>query len=317
MGRNEGKDANSMKRIVLAAIAMAVAVAPWARGEDMEQPRFHHVHINAVDPAKSIQFYKTMFSAVPVKFRYVSDAVLTDRSFVLFNKVDEQAPWKLESGLYHIGWGGVDGPSEFEWRDKKGVAWETPLSTLGNNYYMYAYGPDKEVIEVWTGFQHNRFGHVHLLSENVEEATKWYVENLGLQGPARITPKPPPAPDDFANDPDNPLGVFRYLWSSQVSTVNDVTINIFAMPSEDTVNWWAYDPLEELVPSDGRSIDHIAFSFRDIEPVYERMQANGVEIVDGIKERDEYAMKSFFVRGPDKVLIEVVEAKPIPEGVWE
>lgn len=306
-----------MKRSLLAIVAFMVAAAPFAHAEDMEQPRFHHIHINAVDPAKSIEFYKTMFSAVPVKFHDVANGLLTDRSFILFNKVDQPAPWKLESGLYHIGWGGVDGPSEFKWRNEKGVEWETPLSTLGNNYYMYAYGPDKEVIEVWTGFQHNRFGHVHLLSENVEEATNWYVQNLNLQGPARVAPKPPPAPKDFKSDPDNPLNVFRYLWSSAVSTVNDVTINIFAMPSKDTVNWWAYEPLDHLVPSDGRAIDHIAFSYRDIKPVYERMKANGVEIVDDIKHRDEFGIDSFFVRGPDKVLIEIVQEKPLPEGIWE
>jgi catechol 2,3-dioxygenase-like lactoylglutathione lyase family enzyme len=254
---------------------------------------------------------------VPVKYRGLSNAVLVDRSFILFTKVDEPAPWKLISGIYHIGWGGIDGPSEFDWRSKKGVEWETPLSTLGNNYYMYAYGPDKEVIEVWTGFQHERFGHVHLFSDDVAEATAWYVQNLNVNGPGRVPPKPPAAPKDFKADPDNPMEVFRYLWSSQVTTVNDVTINIFAKPSEDTVNWWAYDPIDELVPSDGRSIDHIAFSYRDIEPVFERMKANGVEIVDPIKERKEYGMKSFFVRGPDKVLIEIVEESPIPEGVWE
>ena len=48
------------------------------------------------------------------------------------------------------------------------------------------------------------------------------------------------------------------------------------------------------------------------------MKKEGVEIVDGIKTRKEYGgMKSFFVRGPEKVLIEIVEAKPIPEGIWE
>ena len=69
--------------------------------------------------------------------------------------------------------------------------------------------------------------------------------------------------------------------------------------------------------SDGRVIDHIAFSFRDIQPVFDKMKANGVEIVKPITEDPELKMKSFFVRGPDQVLVEVIEAKPIPEGVWE
>lgn len=306
-----------MQRITYLALALLVLIATAARAEDMEKPRFHHTHINAVDPAKSIEYYKTMFSAAPVKYHGVSDAVLVDRSFILFNKVAAPAPWKLESGIYHIGWGGVDGPSEFEWRSKKGMQWQTPLSTLGANYYMYAFGPDKEVVEVWTGFQHERFGHVHLFSDDVGAATQWYVQNLGVTGPARLSPKPPAAPAGFKSDPKTPTEIFRYLWTSQVSTENDVTINIFAKPSNDTVNWWADEPVGDLVASDGRAIDHIAFSYRKIQPVFERMKANGAKIEDDIKLRSEFGFKSFFVRGPDKVLIEIVEEKPVPEGIWE
>ena len=305
-----------MKRALLCGVMLLGTAAFTASAQEMEKPRYHHTRINAVDPAASIQWYKTMFSAVPVKYRGVSDAVLVDRSFILFNKVDEPAPWKLVSGIYHIGWGGIDGPSEFEWRNKKGVEWETPLSTLGNNYFMYAYGPDKEVVEVWTGCEHERFGHVHLFSDDVGAATEWYVKNLNLTGPARMAPKPPAAPKDFKANPDNPMEIFRYLWSSQVTTENDVTINLFATPSADTVNWWSYDPIDELVASDGRSINHLAFSYRDIEPVCERMKANGVEIVKPIEESKEFGFKSCFVRGPDEVLSEIVEGKPSGEGVW-
>lgn len=310
-------------RICIAVCAMAAAFSAAHAQED--RANFHHIRINAVDPAESIAYYRKFFSAVPVKYRDKADAVLVDRSFILFNKVDEPAPSKMITAIYHIGWGGIDGPSEFAWRDKRGMEWETPLrslgsdsSGLGTDNYMYAYGPDREVIEVWTGFQHERFGHVHLFSDDVAVAHKWYKEHLGLNGPERVGPKPPPAPKDFdASQQENLLGVFRYLWTSQVSTDNDVTINIFATPSSDTVNWWNYGPIDELVATDGRVINHIAFSFRDIEPVFERMKANGVEIVDGIKTREEFGFKSFFVRGPDKILIEILEEEPIPQGAWE
>ena len=304
---------NWQRHFLPIVIFAAMLTGGTASAQEAGQPHFHHIHINSVDPAKSIDYYKTMFGAVPVKFRGASDAVLTDRSFILFTKVDEPAPWKMISGIYHIGWGGVDGPGDFEWRDKKGMEWETPLSSLGTNYYMYAYGPDKEVVEVWTGFQHHRFGHIHLFSDDVGIATKWYVDNLGVNGPQRVAPKPPKAPENIP-----PAQRFQYLWTSAVSTNNGVAINIFATPSEDTMNWWSSDPIDEpLVASDGRVIDHIAFSFHNIRPVFNRMKKNGVEIVDGIRQRKEYGLKSFFVRGPDKVLIEIVKARPIPEGVWK
>ena len=300
----------------MAAMGLAAIFAGGAATTHAEDnARFHHIHLNVVDPAKTIDFYDKYFSGVRVKFRGKSDAILTDRSYILLSKVESQRPWELTSALYHIGWGGVDGPSEFAWRDKEGVQWETPLSSLGAEHYMYAFGPDKEVVEIWTGFRHNRFGHIHLLSDNVVEAKNWYVKFLGLEGPSQDRPKPPKAPEDSGNAVT--ANIFQYLWTSQVSTVNGVTINLFARPSEDTLVWWPYGDLGPLVKSDGRVIDHIGFSFRDIEPIFKRMKDGGADIVEPIEERPEYGMKSFFVRGPDGILIEVVEAKPIPESSWE
>jgi hypothetical protein len=47
------------------------------------------------------------------------------------------------------------------------------------------------------------------------------------------------------------------------------------------------------------------------------MQAAGVKILEPISEKPDFKMKSFIVEGPNQVAIEVVEGKPIPEGVWD
>lgn len=73
---------------------------------------------------------------------------------------------------------------------------------------------------------------------------------------------------------------------------------------------------EALRPRSGTGIDHIAFSFPDIGPVWERMMGSDVEIVRGIETSAELGFTSFFVRGPDGLLVEIVEARPIPEGLW-
>ena len=67
---------------------------------------------------------------------------------------------------------------------------------------------------------------------------------------------------------------------------------------------------------------HIHLNVTDVERsraprLVERLQAAGVEILAPITYRPELEMRSFFVMGPDKVAVEVVEAKPIPEGVWD
>ncbi len=52
------------------------------------------------------------------------------------------------------------------------------------------------------------------------------------------------------------------------------------------------------------------------KPALERMKGAGVEIVRDLKPDPRHGHESFFVRGPDGLLIEVVEDKRIPEGNW-
>ena len=284
-----------------------------------EAADYHHTRINTVDPVKSMQFYETVFNAQRIAYRGHSNAVLVDRALILFNPVSLPPPWKLESSLYHIGWGCKDAVAEFQWLKKHNVEVETPPRVIGQHNYLYAYGPSHEFFEFYSGIPQPRFAHVHLITNDVAATATWYMENLGLRGPSKLPPKPGPPPDDFKLDRSNAVPALRYMWMTDVRTADDVRINIFGMPGNGSVNWWTHSetPPESLAPSVGRALDHIAFSFRDIEPVRDRMQANGVEIVDDIKVRADFGFKSFFVLGPDQVTVEVVEEKPIPQGSWE
>ncbi len=47
------------------------------------------------------------------------------------------------------------------------------------------------------------------------------------------------------------------------------------------------------------------------------MKQSGVKIAETPKIDPKYHFKSFFVEGPDGVLIEIVEEKPVPDGIWE
>lgn len=50
--------------------------------------------------------------------------------------------------------------------------------------------------------------------------------------------------------------------------------------------------------------------------VLDRMAKDGVPVVRGLETDVRHGHMSFFVRGPDGLLIEMVEDKPIPEGTW-
>jgi catechol 2,3-dioxygenase-like lactoylglutathione lyase family enzyme len=166
-------------------------------------------------------------------------------------------------------------------------------------------GPDKELIEINT-MGHHRFAHVHLFANDVNETTRWYTELL------KLTPQRPiPVPK-----PDGDMQTLRSIWLNSFRCDN-VTFIVFGKPDRDPQPpWWPDPPLREIKPSQGRPIDHLAFSFRQIEPVFQRMQAAGVKIIKPIAVQDSLKLKSFFVLAPNDVLVEIVEDKPIPEGAW-
>ena len=79
---------------------------------------------------------------------------------------------------------------------------------------------------------------------------------------------------------------------------------------------WNNPPLRTFESTRGRVVDHLAFSYTNIKPVFDRLKKAGVEILEPIAVRSDYGFRSFFVQGPDKVVIEIVEAKPVPEASW-
>ena len=245
--------------------------------------------------------------ATPTRYNGVADALFTERSFILLNKVDTPPETKLNTGIWHIGWGGVDVKNEYEWWKGHGVDIHTPLSPLPgkDNYYMYISGPDKELIEINT-MGHHRFAHVHFFCTDVNETVGWYAKHLGLKPRNLIVKKP-----------TGDMSTLAGIWINVIQCDN-VTMIFFGKPDVSPAPpWWPDEPLKDIQPTRGRPIDHIAFSYPDIEPVFERMKADGVEIVEPITIHEETKTKSFMVLAPDKVTIEVVEAKPIPEGIWE
>src|SRR5215510_12468692 len=292
-----------MKTTIAFLTAMIFILAPPVSTAQDEPAHFHHVHLNVTDPQKTMQFYEQVFGAMPVKFRDASDALFTERSFILLHKVPTPPPSELNTGIWHIGWAGVDVPSEYEWWKAKGMQFQTPLTILGrNNYYMYFYGPDKEVIEIYSGQQNHRFNHVHLFAADVNKTAQWFADNFGALLARREVPKPA--------EPGR-------IWATAVR-VDNVTLNIFAKPdTAPAPSWWSGPPLKDLQPTKGHAIDHFAFSYRKLEPVYERLKKAGAQIVEPMALREEDKLKSFFVLSPDNALVEVVEAKPIPEGIWE
>jgi catechol 2,3-dioxygenase-like lactoylglutathione lyase family enzyme len=290
-----------MKRVLLVCVLVGVTVVVASLQQPGTPPaRFHHVHVNSTDPAKTMRFYESTFGAQPVQYKDRTDALFVSRGFILINRV-EAPPRDLETtAIRHIGWAGVDGPNEFARLKEKGLQFHTPLTPLGTNWFFYMFGPDREIAEVYTGDQNHLFNHVHLSVEDVAATASWYERTLGMKFPASAKgPRP--------TDPGA-----RWGSSARVDGVSFVLIykDHYYADSEHRL------PVgRQLQTTEGSPVDHVAFSYENIAPELERMRAAGVPIVRPIAERAD-GVKSFFVSGPESVLIEIVEAKPIPDGLW-
>ena len=288
--------------LVPTAAALALATGAPARAIDTQTPtsaHFHHVHLNVTDPKATIAFYEKFFGATEVRYRGLSDGLFTEKSFILLSKVATPPPTNLGTSLWHIGWSGVDGQSEFAWRVGEGIGVQTPATPFGSNYYMYFWGPNREVIEIWTANKNHRFEHVHLLASNLPATLGWFSQNLGL-APLLATP-------------EKVTGV-----TTNYVRVDNVSISVMEIPAsgQPRPSWWPGEVVNSVQPTDGTAIDHIAFSYTDIKPVFQRMQRAGATIVRPIAKSPEYGLTSFFVRGPDQLLVEIVAEAPIPAGVW-
>ena len=150
---------------------------------------FHHLHLNATDPAKDIEFYTTKFEGEKAKFAGVADAVWAHKAWILFQKVNAPPTSDITSTIWHFGWGAEDMKATYQKQLDSGTKFQTPLTDIsdiggganvqmGRFFYAYVDGPDHSLIELNTA-NHHHFGHIHLLSEDPVAAAQWYAKHFG------------------------------------------------------------------------------------------------------------------------------------------
>ena len=82
-----------MKRALLAGGVLAVWIgATQFSAATINDVHFHHFHLNVVDPQRSSTFYQQVFGGVPIKFAGRTDAIFTERSFILSTRSRSQPP---------------------------------------------------------------------------------------------------------------------------------------------------------------------------------------------------------------------------------
>lgn len=295
--------------VILSLLACTAALAQTTPAEQMRPlAHFHHVHLNATDPAAAILFYTSKFKARKESYAGLGDAIWTGDSWVLFTKVDAPPPSDLLSGIWHIGWGAEDMQATYQQQLAKGTRFATPLTDIsdlvgGNRAFFYAYvdGPDHVLIELNTA-RHHDFAHVHMFSADPPAAGAWYANELGLR-----------------SFPQTEQRIYRNVQIAPAAfvTADHVSMIIYPVEYLQTAapeTWKAR--AGAFASTRGRVVDHLGFSVDDLDAALAPLRLDGVKVTAEPRSIADGKVRSAFIEGPDQIAIELLEdATPRPPPV--
>ena len=277
------------------------AAAVFTASLAAQQVHFHHLHLNATDPAAAIDFYTSRFDAEKAKFAGAVDAVWAQKSWILFTKVNAAPPSAIFSTIWHFGWGAEDMQKEYQRQLDLGTKFQTPITDIsdigGGNarglfFYAYVDGPDHSLIELNTARHHN-FGHVHLLSADPVAAGEWYAKHFGIQNVRYQKQK----------------RMYRNVQIAPSASLMIDNVNVILYPIEYAQTSWPelWKDRKDFESTRGRVVDHIGLSVDNLEETLARLERDGVKVTDPVKSVLGGKVKYAFIEGPDKLRIELVE----------
>ncbi|MBC7894104.1 MAG: VOC family protein [Cytophagaceae bacterium] len=180
--------------------------------------------------------------------------------------------------------------------------------------FSYVVAPDGVLFEL-TGGADTRpsLSHVHFFHEKPLCAANWYVEHLGMTLPlgrdsaGREVRRTAHAPCDV------PQGEAGWPSLEEVGTIRQPAGSVRYgngsmawYPRQCTGSRCGTD--QPLVPSRGQVLDHVAFSVRDLDGLFARLQRAGVKVLEAPRRFGE--SRSFMIEDPDGLAIELVELRP-------
>ncbi len=270
-----------MPKAVFAFACCLIAIMPMIAQPTLPDAHFHHLHLNATDPAAAIDFYTTKFDAEKSNY-HGEAAVLTQKSWILFNKVNQPPISDTTSAIWHFGWGAEDMKATYEKQLASGTRFQTPLTDIsdigggtqmGRFFYAYVDGPDHSLIELNTAAFH-RFGHIHMFSADPIAAGEWYARHLGARMGSKVAQK----------------RMYRDVQIAPSASIYLDNVNIIIYPVE-------YTGRTTLESTRGHVVDHIAISVDNLNAAAARLKAAGITVTNG------------FMEGPDKIQIELIEGQ--------
>ncbi len=298
-----------MKVLLSITVFVLASFVAFAQDKPPElKAHFHHVHLNVTDPKAAADFYTSKFACEKATFADKRDAVWTQKSWLLFNKVKTAPKLDFTSAIWHIGWGAENMKETYAKQQAMGTKFFTPLTDISDLalskpgakdlfFFAYVQSQDNALIELNTA-PHHHFGHLHLFSADPVSAAEWWGKHFGV----RLSPalKSPNArkPFLYRGFPVAPSAAFF---------MDNINVIIFPIdyPKKDFATQW--EGRTTFDSTKGKAIDHIALSVDNLAETLKQMKADGVKVVQNIQRIKGTKILSAFIAGPDNLLFELVE----------
>ena len=321
--------------------------APPAQEAPVTAARFHHLHLNSVNPAAAVDFYARAFTEITRTtlagfdgFRTTSRlATRPGNVYVLFTKVETPPLTAPQGAVWHFGWNTPDSRAYLEkfralkldilpmYADPEGSLVDISSDALPGYLtkeqiaearaksvkparvggFQYLKGPDGALVESFGNFPAERFTHVHMFHRDPVCAQRWYVSHLG----ATVAASHLHLGSAFSGPAATPaLNECRRPYAAP-------TYPAFSTRGvvRDPDGYVLFDDIglpirpydQPLVTTRGQTVDHIGLSVANLAETVSRLQQSGVKVLEPIRRWGD--TRAAMIEGPDQVALELIEAR--------
>ena len=301
-------------------------------------PRFHHLHLNSVDPDAAIDWYVRQFPSTHRTEWHGYKALHSPNNvLILFDQVDAPPVSEPQSAIWHFGWhvtdaraslaeyqrrpevellplyttdeGGSVQISSDTWPGTGGVPGRTRaqieqakrdgIKPAGGGGFVYMRGPDNALVEFAGNHRAERFNHVHLYQEDPLCALLWYQTHLNAPVRAGVSSEAITEANCKVPRGTEPS------WPA-LDREGMIRSPRAGVEFGDVVLTWYPNPGDRpLVRSRGQLQDHIALSVTDLDAWIEKLDSEGVSMLGRPYQFAD--TRAVMILGPSEEVLELVE----------
>jgi len=269
---------------LLAAAAIHTAAAAQLAAPNAQGVAIGHVHVFTRDVAAQSRFWSTLGGKI------VERGKLTLAEFPgIYLILEPQHPsgGTVGTTLNHFGFWVKDFDGSVGRWKAAGLPWET-VTTNPAQGQGFITGPDGVRVEIYENTSiatPMQMHHIHLLVSDPHAAQDWYARAFGATPGTRL----------------GGVAVVRTTFDTANVPGTEITLSKTAAT---------------LLPTKGRSVDHIGFEVADIDRFVAALAAAGLKTDEGVRDRaDMPGVRAATLTDPWGTRIEIIERAPLAPAV--